>query len=248
VLNPKISLITVTRNAETTIQLCIESVLSQDYANVEYIVIDGLSTDGTVKIINQYINQTSHFVSEHDNGIYDAMNKGIKIATGDIVGILNADDCFADKTVLTEVAKAFINNEIDALYGNLEYVKPDGNIIRRWQSGSYKVSSFNWGWMPPHPTFYCKRLIFNSLGCYDHGFGTAADYELMLRFMYLNKLGVFYLNKVMVKMNIGGASNETLNSRIKAWKFDFKAMGKNGVLFPRVCVIFKPLRKLVQYF
>jgi glycosyltransferase involved in cell wall biosynthesis len=111
VLNPKISLITVTRNAETTIQRCIESVLSQDYANVEYIVIDGLSTDGTVKIINQYINQTSHFVSEHDNGIYDAMNKGIKIATGDIVGILNADDCFADKTVLTEVAKAFINNE-----------------------------------------------------------------------------------------------------------------------------------------
>lgn len=247
-LDPKISLITVTRNAETTIQRCIESVLSQDYANVEYIVIDGLSTDGTVKIINQYSIRIDHFVSEPDKGIYDAMNKGIKIATGDVVGILNADDCFADKTVLSEVAKAFMNNEIDALYGNLEYIKPGGSIIRRWQSGSYKVSSFNWGWMPPHPTFYCKRLIFNRLGYYDQEFGTAADYELMLRFMYLNKLAVFYLNKVMVKMNTGGASNETLNSRVKAWKFDFKAMGKNGVLFPHMCVIFKPLRKLVQYF
>jgi glycosyltransferase involved in cell wall biosynthesis len=244
---PKISLITVTRNAETTIQRCIESVLSQDYANVEYVVIDGLSTDGTLKIITQYEGRINHFVSEPDMGIYDAMNKGIKIATGDVVGILNADDCFADKTVLSAVAKAFINDEIDALYGNLEYVKPGGSIMRKWRSGSYKVNSFNWGWMPPHPTFYCKRLIFNDLGCYDLGYGTAADYELMLRFMHLNKLRVCYLNKVMVKMNIGGASNETLNSRIKAWKFDFKAMGKNGVLFPHLCVIFKPLRKLVQY-
>lgn len=246
--DPKISLITVTRNAEATIQRCIESVLSQDYPNVEYIVIDGLSTDGTVKIVNQYKVQISHFVSEPDSGIYDAMNKGIKIATGDIVGILNADDCFADKTVLREVAKAFRDNQIDALYGNLEYVKPGGNIIRRWKSGSYKVGSFNWGWMPPHPTFYCKRLVFNDLGYYDQAFGTAADYELMLRFMHLNKLCVFYLNKVMVKMNTGGASNETLTSRIKAWRFDFKAMGKNGVLMPHMCVIFKPLRKLVQYF
>jgi glycosyltransferase involved in cell wall biosynthesis len=244
---PKISLITVTRNAETTIQRCIESVLSQDYANVEYIVIDGLSTDGTVKIISQYESRIGHFTSERDAGIYDAMNKGIKIATGDIVGILNADDCFADKTVLSAVAKAFINDEIDALYGNLEYVKSDGSIIRRWRSGSYKVGSFNRGWMPPHPTFYCKRVVFNDLGLYDLGFGTAADYELMLRFLYSNKLRAHYLNKVMVKMNIGGASNETLNSRIKAWKFDYKAMGKNGVLFPHMCVIFKPLRKLVQY-
>ena len=245
---PKISLITVTRNAETTIQRCIESVLSQDYANVEYIVFDGLSTDGTVEIINQYNNHISYFVSERDSGIYDAMNKGIKIATGDIVGILNADDCFADKTVLSEVADSFINNEVDALYGDLEYIRPDGNVVRRWKSGYYKVASFNWGWMPPHPTFYCKRLIFNEFGYYDPKFGTAADYELMLRFMYLNKLSVFYLNKVMVKMSVGGVSNKTLSSRIKAWKFDFKAMGKNGVIFPHMCVIFKPLRKLVQYF
>ncbi|MFD0748890.1 glycosyltransferase family 2 protein [Mucilaginibacter calamicampi] len=246
--NLKISLITVTRNAETTIQRCIESVLSQDYANVEYIVIDGLSTDGTVKIINQYKEQISYFVSEPDGGIYAAMNKGIKIATGDVVGILNADDCFADNKVLSEVAEAFINNEVDALYGNLDYIKPNGDVVRRWKAGSYKVNSFNWGWMPPHPTFYCKRLIYNNLGCYNEGFGTAADYELMLRFMYLKKVTVFYLNKVMVIMSVGGVSNETLSARIQAWKFDYRAMGKNGVLFPRMCVIFKPLRKLVQYF
>ena len=245
---PKISLITVTRNAESTIKRCIQSVLSQDYANVEYIVIDGCSTDSTADIIGRYEGRISCFVCEADKGIYDAMNKGIKIATGDIVGILNADDCFADRNVLSSVAEAFMTNEIDALYGNLEYVKPGGSIVRNWNSGSYKSSSFNWGWMPPHPTFYCRRLIFNDLGLYDLDFGTAADYELMLRFMYVNKARVYYLNKVMVKMTTGGASNETLKSRVKAWSFDFKAMGKNGVLFPHLCVIFKPLRKLVQYF
>jgi len=241
-------LITVTRNAENTIQRCIASVLSQDYANVEYIIIDGQSTDGTIAIVNSFNERVTRFISEPDKGIYDAMNKGIKIATGDIVGILNADDCFADKNVLREVAEAFMNNDIEALYGDLEYVKPGGGVMRKWRSGNYKASLFNWGWMPPHPTFYCKRLIFNKFGYYHLGFGTAADYELMVRFMYLNRLRVYYLNKVMVKMDIGGASNKSISSRIKAWQFDLKAMGKNGVLFPHVCVIFKPLRKLVQYF
>jgi glycosyltransferase involved in cell wall biosynthesis len=243
----KISLITVTRNAESTIQRCIESVISQDYANVEYIVIDGSSTDGTLDIINLYKNSIVHFVSEPDKGIYDAMNKGIKIATGDVVGILNADDCFRDENVLSEVAEAFTSNEIDALYGNLEYVKPSGIVLRRWHSGKYNVNSFNMGWMPPHPTFYCNRLLFNKFGYYNLEFGTASDYELMLRFMYLNKLRVFYLNKLMVRMNTGGASNQTLSNRIHAWKNDFKAMGKNGVTIPHLCVIFKPLRKLSQY-
>ena len=245
---PKISLITVTRNAGNTIQRCIESVLSQDYANVEYIVVDGLSTDDTVSIIDGYRSKISHFVFEGDSGIYDAMNKGIKIATGDIIGILNADDCFADTSVLSDVALTFINNDIDTLYGDLEYIKPNGKVIRSWQSGAYTDGLFNWGWMPPHPTFYCKRLIFSELGLYNTGFGTAADYELMLRFIHRNKLRVFYLNKIMVKMNTGGESNKTLHNRIRAWKFDYEAMGKNGVLFPLLCVIFKPLRKLIQYF
>ncbi len=243
----KISLITVTRNAESSIQRCIDSVLSQDYANVEYIVIDGNSTDGTAQIISKHINNIAYFVSEPDRGIYDAMNKGIKIATGDIVGILNADDFFANNQVLSNVAQAFAENKIDALYGDLDYIKPDGSVVRRWVSGSYKASLFNWGWMPPHPTFYCKRLFFNELGLYDMSFGTAADYELMLRFLFKNKLQVHYLNSLMVKMQTGGASNQTLKNRIQAWKADLTAMGKNGVLFPHVCVIFKPLRKLVQY-
>lgn len=244
----KISLITVTRNAEGTIKRCIDSVLSQDYANIEYIIIDGCSTDATLNLISAYKSGISLLVSEPDSGIYDAMNKGIKIATGDVVGILNADDFFADSRVLSEVAKAFTQNEIDALYGNLEYIKPGGSVIRRWVSGKYKATSFNRGWMPPHPTFYCKRLFFSELGFYDTRFGTAADYELMLRFLYKHQLRCFYLNKVLVKMQTGGASNQTVKNRLHAWKFDFKAMGKNGVMFPHVCVIFKPLRKLVQYF
>ncbi|PJJ79444.1 glycosyltransferase family 2 protein [Mucilaginibacter auburnensis] len=243
----KISLITVTRNAESTIQRCIESVLFQDYANVEYIIIDGNSTDGTAQIIRKHINDIARFVSEPDKGIYDAMNKGIKIATGDVVGILNADDFFASPQVLSNVAQAFAKNEIDALYGDLNYLKPDGGVVRRWVSGAYKAWRFNWGWMPPHPTFYCKRLFFNKLGLYDLDFGTAADYELMLRFMFKNKLQVHYLNSLMVNMQTGGASNQTLLNRIKAWKSDLSAMGKNGVLIPQVCVIFKPLRKLIQY-
>ena len=180
-------------------------------------------------------------------GHHYTVNKGIKIATGDVVGILNADDFFADSCVLSDIAKAFNNTGADALYGNLDYLKPNGRVMRRWVSGSYKAALFNWGWMPPHPTFYCKRLLFNKLGLYDVNFGTAADYELMLRFLYQNKLKVHYLDKVMVKMETGGASNQSIKSRVKAWKSDFRAMGKNGVMFPQLCVIFKPLRKLVQY-
>ncbi len=244
----KISLITVTRNAERTIQRCIESVLSQDYANVEYIVIDGSSTDRTAETILKHANGISRFICEPDKGIYDAMNKGIKIATGDIVGILNADDFFADSRVLSDVARAFEMNNPDALYGDLQYLKRDGRVLRKWNSGAYRANLFNWGWMPPHPTFYCKRLLFNELGFYSLNFGTAGDYELMLRFLFKNKLNVHYLKKVMVKMETGGASNSSIKGRVSAWRFDFKAMGKNGVLFPQVCVIFKPLRKLLQYF
>lgn len=243
----KISIITVCRNAENTIERCIESVLFQDYDNVEFIVIDGYSTDNTVNIIKQYGSRLSYFVSEPDFGIYDAMNKGIRIASGDVVGVLNADDYFADTSVISAVATAFSNKNIDALYGDLDYVNPVGGIVRKWVSGEYKQGAFNWGWMPPHPTFYCKRLYFNNLGSYDLEFGTAADYELMLRFVHVNDLQIAYLNKTMVKMNTGGVSNRSISNRIGAWKNDLKAMGKNGVLFPLFCLMIKPLRKVGQF-
>jgi glycosyltransferase involved in cell wall biosynthesis len=246
--NLKISLITVVYNAQATIHRCIESVLAQNYTNVEYIVIDGGSTDGTCQIIQRYNPYITIAVSEADNGIYDAMNKGIKLATGDIVGTLNADDFFADNNVLSNVAKTFVQNDTGTVYGNLEYLDPKGKIIRKWKSGEYKEGLFNWGWMPPHPTFYCKRLLFEKFGAYNLQYGTAADYELMSRFIHLNKVTTSYLDQTMVKMTTGGASNKAIENRYNAWKFDYKAMRKNGVLFPFLAIVLKPLRKVVQYF
>lgn len=243
----KISLITVTRNAQNTIGRCIDSVITQNYSNLEYIVIDGASTDDTLQIVRQYDRIISHLVSEPDAGIYDAMNKGIGLATGDVIGILNADDYFAADDVLSSIESAFDSSCSAIVYGNLNYLKPGGKLLRKWKSGSYRHGLFNWGWMPPHPAFYCKRSVFEKLGYYDLAFGTAADYELMLRFLHLNKMNANYVNKTFVNMTIGGASNRNFTNRFRAWKYDFKAMGKNGVVFPLLCVIFKPLRKVFQY-
>jgi glycosyltransferase involved in cell wall biosynthesis len=243
----KISLITVTRNAEKTLSRCIESVIAQNYNNIEYIIIDGGSTDGTLQIINRYQQYITHVISEPDKGIYDAMNKGIKISSGNILGILNSDDFFTYKDIISCVAEAFSGQNVDALYGNLEYINPVGHVIRKWNSGPYTAGLFNRGWMPPHPTFYCKRLLFESLGLYDLEFGTAADYELMLRFIHLNNLKMYYLDKTMVKMTAGGVSNISFRNRLKAWFFDYKAMKKNAVSFPFACLVLKPMRKVIQF-
>jgi len=243
----KISLITVTFNAEDTIKRCIESVLAQDYNHIEYIIVDGASTDNTLNIIAQYKHRTQIVISEPDSGIYDAMNKGIRAATGQIIGMLNADDVFAAPDVLSRVACAFATTETSIVYGNLNYMKPEGQIIRIWHAGSYRVGAFNFGWMPPHPTFYCHKRLFDEFGYYDTQYGTAADYELMLRFIHANGLWPYYLNRLMINMEVGGVSNKNFSNRLKAWKFDLKAMGKNGVLFPHLAIVLKPLRKIFQY-
>ncbi len=234
-------------NAQNTIDRCIKSVLRQKFNNIQYIVIDGGSTDNTVQIINRYRDKIDLVVSEPDNGIYDAMNKGIALATGDIIGTLNADDFYADDNVLSAVAEAFIEPKTNILYGDLDYIDPNEKIIRKWRSGKYKSGMFNWGWMPPHPTFYCRRKLFEILGVYSLDYGSAADYELMLRFIHSNKANVIYLNKVMVKMNIGGVSNKSLSNRVKALRFDLKAMHNHGILFPVITILLKPIRKIMQF-
>lgn len=244
----KISLITVTYNAQKTLDRCIESVVSQNYTNIEYIIVDGASTDGTLQIVTRYNQYIDFFVSEQDSGIYDAMNKGIKMATGDIVGVLNADDVFTNDDILSNVALAFSEQHTDVLYGDLNYINHKGTLVRKWKAGKYRPGLFNWGWMPPHPTFYCKRLLFDCYGLYDLQFGTAGDYELMLRFIHTNKAPVYYLQKVMVTMALGGVSNKNYRNRIAAWRNDFSAMRKNNVTIAQLCVIFKPLRKIFQYF
>ncbi len=244
----KISLITVCYNAESTIDHCIQSVISQSLKNIEYIIIDGGSTDNTVQIINQYKDHIDIFVSEPDAGIYDAMNKGIKLAGGDVIGILNADDSFTDEDVLRIVAEAFKQHEVQVTYGDLDYVNTEGDILRKWRSGIYSKGMFNRGWMPPHPTFYCKRELFYKYGFYSLGYGTAADYELMLRFMHQNGVNAFYIKKVLINMKTGGISNKSFGNRVKGLFFDLKAMRNNGILLPVITLICKPLRKIGQYF
>jgi len=245
--NLKISLITVAFNAQNTIDRCIQSVLRQKFNNIEYIIIDGGSTDDTIKIIGQYRDKIALMVSEPDNGIYDAMNKGIKMATGDIIGTLNADDYLADDEVLMDVVEAFAQQGNDVLYGDLDFVDKDAKVVRKWRSGHYKSGIFNWGWMPPHPTFYCKKELFEKFGYYKLDYGSAADYELMLRFIHANNASVFYLDKVMIKMIIGGVSNKSLINRVKASRFDLKAMQNNKIFMPFITLMFKPLRKLMQF-
>ena len=244
----RVSLITVTYNAESTIERCIRSVIAQNYQNIEYIVIDGASTDSTIQIINRYAQNIKIIISEPDKGMYDALNKGIKLATGDIVGILNADDYFASDDILTDVATVFMHSNTDVLYGNLDFVDVNETIIRKWRTRAYKRGNFDWGWMPAHPTFYCRKSLFNSFGVYSLEHGTAADYELMLRFMHKTEVNAYFLDKVMVKMQCGGMSNKNPVSRIKAWRFDLKAMRKNGIKFPLIALIMKPLRKMGQHF
>lgn len=243
----KISLITVTFNAERTIERCVQSVINQSYPNIEYIIIDGNSTDNTGQIISKYSSHLQAFISEPDEGVYDAMNKGIKIATGDIIGMLNADDFFADDDILLKVADAFKQRSIQILYGDLDYVNAAGKVIRKWRSGNYAKGAFNWGWMPPHPTFYCKKELYDKYGFYSLDYGTAADYELMSRFMVKNNINASYFQRVMVKMQIGGKSNKSLSNRVKASLNDYRAMKVNGISIPWVVVLLKPLRKIPQY-
>jgi glycosyltransferase involved in cell wall biosynthesis len=243
----KLSLVTIVYNAQDTIRQCIRSVIDQNYPDLEYIIIDGGSTDGTLQIINEYRGHIHVLVSEPDRGIYDAMNKGVALATGQIVGMLNADDHFASDDVLRSVAGVFEHQDIEALYGDLDIIDQSGWVVRKWRSGQYNRDSFKLGFMPPHPTFYCRRDLFNQFGLYSLDHGSAADYELMLRFMYRHQVKSYHLKNVMVNMRAGGVSNKNLMNRIKAWQFDLLAMRQNKIPFPILPLVLKPLRKILQF-
>ncbi len=245
----KISIITVVFNGVSTIKHCIESVLSQDYDSIEYIIVDGNSTDGTKEIVESYGNKIGKFLSEPDKGIYDAMNKGIELATGDVIGILNADDFYADQTVISSIAKTLKSTGSEGCYADLDYVDGQDNSVikRKWVSGPYTQNSFLMGWMPPHPTFFVKKECYNKFGKFRLDMGSAADYELMLRMIYKNGIKLAYVPKVTVKMRTGGVSNSTYKNRIEANKNDRKAWKING-LTPRFFTLWlKPVRKIVQF-
>lgn len=246
----KISIITVVYNAEQYIEDCIESVIRQTHQDIEYIVIDGGSTDGTLQVVRKYNQYITHLVSEKDNGLYDAINKGIKLATGDVVGTLNADDVLVSKNIIAAVAAVFSRNSgLEAVYGDLNYVSANNTneVIRSWKSRQADVNDIADGWMPAHPTLYIKKELFAKYGYYALDFGTAADYDLILRYFYTNKLKAQYIPVLMVNMRLGGLSNRSISSLWKAMKFDYKALKRNRVPNALLVLLNKKLSKLNQF-
>lgn len=245
----KISIITVVYNNKKYIAGCIESVLNQTHKDIEYIVIDGGSTDGTLDIINNYKDKIFKIVSETDNGIYDAINKGINLATGDVIGILNSDDVYASNTIIEKVNSAFEVSNAQSCYGDLVYVSTDlSKIIRYWKSGEYNKKLIMKGWMPPHPTFFVKREVYDELGCFNTNLKIAADYDLILRFMARGGITTFYIPEVLVNMRIGGHSNRSIKNLAIKMKEDWKAMKSNGLANPGMALLYKNFSKVGQFF
>ncbi|MEI6456021.1 MAG: glycosyltransferase family 2 protein [bacterium] len=228
----KISVITITYNSEKTLRDTIESVLGQSYPDIEYIVVDGKSKDGTCDIVRSYGDRITKFVSEKDNGLYDALNKGIGLATGDVVGFLHSDDIYASAETVKLIAEAFNRFGVDAVYGDLVYVDQHdtGKIIRFWRSGKFHRSRALAGWMPPHPTFYVKREVYEKYGRFNTTFRIAADYESILRFLVRFRISTFYIPLILVRMRVGGESNKSIRNVIRKSMEDIRAMHTNGLI------------------
>ena len=246
----KVSIITVTYNSAQFLEDCILSVINQTYKNIEYIIVDGKSLDNTVSIIKKHENKIHKWITETDKGMYDAINKGMAMSTGDVIGILNSDDIFDNNDVINSIVLAFQQNNVDSIYGDLEYVDPDNTnkIYRIWKGKPYVRNLFLRGWMPAHPTFYFKRKLFEKYGGYENHFYTAADYELMARYLYMHHASSYYLPKLIVKMRRGGQSNSDLRTRFRANRRDYLAMKNNKIPFAFFVSILKPLSKLHQYY
>ncbi len=246
----KVSIITVCYNSAETIEDTILSVVSQDYASIEYIIIDGKSSDTTLSIIEKYNSKITKVLSEKDDGIYFAINKGISLASGDIIAVLHADDVYYSNHVISDVVNTFTEKNTDTVYGNLYYVDriDTSKIKRQWISGGYTKKSFLKGWMPPHPSFFVRKKCYDKFGVFNTSLHSAADYELMLRFLFKHNCSASYLPQVLVKMRVGGKSNVSLMNRIKANREDKKAWLMNELKPSLFTFIRKPLSKLGQFF
>ena len=245
----KVSIITVCFNIADTIEDTIKSVLSQDYRNIEYIVVDGGSTDSTLDIINRYKNNIATVISEPDNGIYDAMNKGLSSSTGEIVTTLNGDDIYAEKTTVSRMAEFIQQNDLDAAYGDLVYFDrhDPGCVKRYWRPGPYRKGAFRRGWVIPHPTFFCRKEIYEKFGYFNDTLQIAADFELMLRLIEKHRIKISYLPKVIVKMGTGGRAN-VLRGIIKGNKEILKSFRMNGIRLSPWFFVCKPMTKISQLF
>ena len=243
----KISIITITYNSAKTLQRTFESVQSQSYKDIEHIIVDGASTDGTKAMIESYAKTHKNvvWVSEKDDGIYNAINKGIQMATGDVIGLLHSDDVLYCPDSIGHIAAAFESEKVDVVYGDLQYCK--GNkVIRRWKSNAYNPRSLKYGWMPPHPTVYVRRDVYRLVGEYDEWFRIAADYDMLLR-IFTSGFKTCYLPEVLVCMETGGASNKNTKARLSKTQEDYIVLKKNNVGAGLLTVACKQLRKVKQF-
>lgn len=245
----KVSVITAVFSNQHFIHDAIDSVLSQKNVEIEYIIVDGGSKDGTVEVVLSYGKRIDKFISEPDEGVYFALNKGISMATGDIIALLHSDDFYAHPYVLSQVVEAFQKTNCDAVYSNLYYVKGNNTnkIVRLWDSGVYKENDFYLGWMPPHPAFFSNRNVYTKYGSFNTKLKSAADYELMLRLIFKHNIKLHYIPKFLVKMRTGGASNRSIINRVKANIEDRKAWYINDLTPKWYTLLLKPLVKLFQY-
>ncbi len=245
----KVSIITSSFNSALTIRDTLESISTQDYPNIEHLIIDGGSTDNTIEIVNEYKHITK-IITEKDDGIYDAMNKGIKLATGDIIGILNSDDFYVNNTVISNIVNLFKTSKAQSLYADLDYVNAidKTKVVRKWKAGEFHPNKFHYGWMPPHPTFFVRKEIYDKHGLFDPNFSSSADYELMLRFLIKHKISLVYLPEVIVHMRTGGQSNASFKNRLHANREDALAWKHNGLNPYFFTTYLKPLRKIKQFF
>lgn len=247
-MSVKISVITATYNSARTIRHTCESIRSQNYPDLEHIIVDGCSTDGTLAQISKYAGDDARVHSQRDTGIYDALNRGINLASGDIVGFLHSDDFFPSSDVLEEVARAFEDPSIDMCFGDLAYVAAldTRRVIRRWRSGDFSRSKLKYGWMPPHPTLYVRRKILR-----EHQFNLdyriSADYDAILRLLINEKFKVVYLQKELVHMRVGGASNKSVKNLLRKMKEDARVLNSNKI-GGWGTLLAKNLRKLPQFF
>lgn len=244
----KISLITPSYNSAATIAHTIESIIAQNYADLEYLIIDGGSKDDTAQIVASYQDRIKiNFISEPDQGIYDAMNKGIKMASGEVIGILNSDDIFYDGNVLSSVANAFADEKIDVVYGDIKYFSDDINKTKRyWKTGEYQIGKLNNGWIIPHPALFIRKSVYERCGLYNIDFKIAGDYEFILRILKKYQLNLKYLPQVFVKMFDGGVSGRNLEQRNEGWKELKKAWVVNDLSLPKLFIFRRVLSKISQ--
>jgi glycosyltransferase involved in cell wall biosynthesis len=229
----RVTLITATYNSGASIKTCLDSVVSQDYDVFEYLIIDGKSSDETLSIVEDY--QKKYFyiklISEKDEGIYDALNKGVLLATGDIIGFVHSDDLLASKTVISEIVATLKNEKLDGVYGDLEYVRKEdtSKVVRFWKSRSFNSKLLSMGWMPAHPTLFLKKEVYEKHGFFNLSYKISADYDFMLRILKDDSLKFGYLPKVITKMRVGGASNGSINNIINKTKEDYRAIRSNQI-------------------